>query len=58
MKSIYPTLIKREFWEARSLWIAPLAAAGVLVFMAIAAAAFANAKFGLGGSFRFGPRDF
>jgi len=31
MKGMYPTLIKREFWESRSLYLAPLVAAGVLL---------------------------
>jgi ABC-2 type transport system permease protein len=31
MKGMYPTLIKREIWESRSLYLAPLIAAGVLV---------------------------
>jgi ABC-2 type transport system permease protein len=58
MKNILPTLIKREFWENRSLWIAPLAAAGVLVLLAIVAAVFASGNFDPGGSVRFGPGAF
>lgn len=58
MKNILPTLVKREFWENRSLWVAPLAAAGVLVLLAIVGAVFASGKFGMDGSIRFGPRAF
>jgi ABC-2 type transport system permease protein len=31
MNSTYPTLIRREFWEHKSLWIAPLVWVGLIV---------------------------
>jgi ABC-2 type transport system permease protein len=48
MKNMLPTLIKREFWEHRSLWIAPLAVASFLVLMALGAAVFADVHFNMG----------
>ena len=45
MKNILPTLIKREFRENRSLWIAPLATAGVLLLLSIVGAAYAGTHF-------------
>ncbi len=48
MKNMLPTLIRREFWEHRSLWIAPLAVAGFLVLMALGAAVFADVHFNMG----------
>ena len=33
MKTTFPMLIRREFWEHRSLWVAPLVWAGVIVFL-------------------------
>jgi ABC-2 type transport system permease protein len=35
MNSRFPTLIRREFWEYRSLWIAPLAVAVILLCMTV-----------------------
>ena len=35
MKGQFTTLLKREFWEHRSLWIAPLVAAGFFVIVSI-----------------------
>jgi ABC-2 type transport system permease protein len=45
MKGVYPTLIKREFWENRSLYLAPLIAAGVMMAMWIWGALFASSHF-------------
>jgi ABC-2 type transport system permease protein len=35
MNRVFVTLIKREFWENKSLWIAPLAAAGLVLVGAV-----------------------
>jgi len=43
-------LIRREFWENRSLWIAPLVLAGVIVILA----AFGGVHFNNSGNFWFG----
>ena len=45
MKGTYPTLIKREFWENRSLYLAPLIAAAVMLIMWVWGALFAGAHF-------------
>jgi ABC-2 type transport system permease protein len=59
------TLVKREFWEHRSLWIAPMAVAGFFLAAAICAAVFAS-SFGspifgnhisVHSPARFGPLD-
>ena len=42
MNNKYAMLVKREFWEHRSLWIAPLVAAGFFVVVAICAVLFAS----------------
>jgi ABC-2 type transport system permease protein len=39
-------LVRREFWEHRSLWIAPLVAAGVLILLSLYAAVMAQQYFG------------
>jgi len=44
MKNQYLALVKREFWEHRQLWIAPVASAGFLVLMAIAGILFAPGR--------------
>jgi ABC-2 type transport system permease protein len=41
MKQTYLTLVRREFWEHRQLWIAPAASAGFLLLMAIVGMLFA-----------------
>jgi ABC-2 type transport system permease protein len=46
-------LIRREIWEHRSLWIVPLALAGVILVIA----AFGGVHFGDGNNFNFGSRD-
>jgi ABC-2 type transport system permease protein len=48
MKNQYLTLAKREFWEHRSLWIAPAGAAAFLLLTALAGVIFApsNVRFG------------
>jgi ABC-2 type transport system permease protein len=48
MKNQYLTLAKREFWEHRSLWIAPAASAAFLLVTALAGVIFApgNVRFG------------
>lgn len=48
MKNQYLTLAKREFWEHRSLWIAPASAAAFLLVTALAGVLFApgNVRFG------------
>jgi ABC-2 type transport system permease protein len=42
MNNKYTILVKREFWEHRSLWIAPLVTAAFFLAAAICAALFAN----------------
>lgn len=49
MKIPYNTLVKREFWEHRSLWIAPASAAAFLVLAAVAGAIFAPGRVQLDG---------
>jgi ABC-2 type transport system permease protein len=51
MKNYYLTLAKREFWEHRSLWIAPLGAAAFLLLTAVVGALFTP------GRVRFGPTN-
>lgn len=48
MKNQYLTLAKREFWEHRSLWIAPASAAAFMIVTAIGGILFApgNVRFG------------
>jgi ABC-2 type transport system permease protein len=48
MKNQYLTLAKREFWEHRSLWIAPASAAAFLLVTALVGILFApgNVRFG------------
>jgi len=46
-------LIRREVWENRSLWIAPLVVAGVILIIA----AFGGIHVGDGGNFNFGSSD-
>jgi ABC-2 type transport system permease protein len=46
-------LIRREVWENRSLWIAPLVVAGVILIIA----AFGGIHVGDGGNFNFGTSD-
>jgi ABC-2 type transport system permease protein len=48
MKNQYLTLAKREFWEHRSLWIAPVSAAAFMLVTAIGGVLFApgNVRFG------------
>jgi ABC-2 type transport system permease protein len=49
MKNQYLTLAKREFWEHRSLWIAPAGAAAFLLLTALAGVLFAPARVRFGG---------
>jgi ABC-2 type transport system permease protein len=56
MNNKYTILVKREFWEHRSLWIAPLVAAGFFVFAAISAVLFAGSHINIDGPVHFGPR--
>jgi ABC-2 type transport system permease protein len=56
MNRHYATLVKREFWEHRSLWIAPLVAAGFFVVAAICAVLFAGSHININGPVHFGPR--
>jgi ABC-2 type transport system permease protein len=51
MNRTFMTLIRREFWENKSLWIAPLAVAGVL----LCGAMFAQLRVGRGGAFSVSP---
>jgi ABC-2 type transport system permease protein len=44
MKKQYLTLVKREFWEHRSLWIAPAASAAFLVLTALIGMLFAPGR--------------
>ncbi|MET0291972.1 MAG: hypothetical protein ABW136_06355 [Steroidobacteraceae bacterium] len=47
----FKTLVKREYWEHRGLWLAPAATAGVLIIAAL----FALVR---SGEVHFGPRGF
>jgi ABC-2 type transport system permease protein len=55
MNNPYVTLVKREFWEHRSLWIAPLVAAGFFVVAAICAVLFAGNHMNFRGPVHIGP---
>jgi ABC-2 type transport system permease protein len=55
MNNKYTILVKREFWEHRSLWIAPLVAAGFFVVAAICAVLFASSHINVTGPVHFGP---
>jgi ABC-2 type transport system permease protein len=46
MKGVYPTLVRRELWEHRGLWLAPLITAGILLVLTIFGVAMASSKFG------------
>jgi ABC-2 type transport system permease protein len=56
MNNQYAMLVKREFWEHRSLWIAPLVAAGFFVFAAVISAIFGGGHINITGPVHFGPR--
>jgi ABC-2 type transport system permease protein len=51
MKRTFLTLIRREFWENKSLWIAPLAVVGLIICGAI----FAQVQTGPGGGISVSP---
>ena len=53
MNNKYTILVKREFWEHRSLWIAPLVAAGFFVLAAVGAVLFAGSHINLSGPVHF-----
>jgi ABC-2 type transport system permease protein len=55
MNNKYTILVKREFWEHRSLWIAPLVAAGFFVLAAASAALFAGSNINVTGPVHFSP---
>lgn len=57
MKNAYITMARREFWEHRSLWIAPTAAAAFLLLTALAGAIFAPANVRFGGMRMDGELD-
>jgi ABC-2 type transport system permease protein len=42
LKSPFVTLMKREFWEHKALWMAPLITAGVFLVLALVGALFAE----------------
>jgi len=46
LNSKFATLVRREFWEHRALWMAPLIVGGIMVIMPL-----------LGGNMRFGAGD-
>jgi ABC-2 type transport system permease protein len=48
MKNQYLTLVKREFWEHRSLWVAPAGAAGFLLLTALVGVMFAPSRVRVG----------
>jgi ABC-2 type transport system permease protein len=48
MKNQYLTLARREFWEHRSLWIAPAAASGFLLLTAMAGVMFSPGRVRVG----------
>jgi ABC-2 type transport system permease protein len=48
MKNQYLTLARREFWEHRSLWIAPAAASGFLLLTAMAGVLFSPGRVRVG----------
>jgi len=52
--NLYVTLVRREFWEHRSLWVAPLVVAGLCLLVVIIGAIFGDANINLGGP----PRRF
>jgi ABC-2 type transport system permease protein len=51
--NVYPTLIRREFWEHRPLWITPLAVSAFAIFMTLIATVHVSAP-GLQISSHFG----
>jgi ABC-2 type transport system permease protein len=55
MNSPFVMLIKREFWEHRSLWMAPAIFAAVLIVLAVFGAFFGSSNFHVGAPMRFGP---
>ena len=56
MNNKYTILVKREFWEHRSLWIAPLVAAGFFVLTAAFSAMVGGDHVHINGPVHFGPR--
>ena len=46
MKGVYPTLVKRELWEHRWLWLAPLVTAGILIVMTVFGVVMASSHLG------------
>jgi ABC-2 type transport system permease protein len=48
MKNQYQALVKREFWEHRSLWVAPAGAAGFLLLTALVGVMFAPSRVRVG----------
>jgi ABC-2 type transport system permease protein len=54
MKGQFTTLLKRELWEHRSLWIAPLVVAGIFVIVSILGAIAAGVHFDLSENVKMG----
>jgi len=46
MKGVYPTLVRRELWEHRWLWLAPLVTAGILIVMTVFGVVMASSHLG------------
>lgn len=57
MNGTYVTLARREFWEHRSLWIAPLVAAGFFLVVSVSAAMFGGSFVNIRGTSRLGEFD-
>jgi ABC-2 type transport system permease protein len=49
MNSVFANLVKREFWEHRALWMAPLIAAAVMVVLAVVAAVLGQGHINISG---------
>ena len=54
MKGQFTTLLKRELWEHRSLWIAPLVVAGIILIISILGAIASGVHFNMGNPVRMG----
>jgi ABC-2 type transport system permease protein len=56
-QGMFVALIRREFWEHRSLWIAPLAVAALLLLATLTGALFAPGHVHIGGKLHIDTRE-
>jgi ABC-2 type transport system permease protein len=57
MNTVYPTLVRRELWEHRALWLTPVVVTGLIVLVGILAAISGGIDFGLDFALPSGEED-